>query len=216
MGAILKEEQNRLKEFQGNLNSKYSAKEILDCWQFANLLTPKKKQKLIDGWYLPEAKEFIIRRYVDKQGRGLQQYHSQLLAVEKAPDLDSATISVEWKDSRTWGKNPTAEVWATDGRFLSRSIIGCGFDKHSTAIAEALNQSASFLKVLYDYKERKGAKKSNRDVFGYGAGYGVLPSLEGGVGVSCYPHILAKCGYKFSTPSSGKNYDSHQITKGKK
>ena len=87
---------------------------------------------------------------------------------------------------------------------------GCGYDKESSAVAEALNKNNSFLKVLYTLKENAleaGASDhsktactgvDNRNIIGYGSGYSVLPYFEGGVGVNCYWDILKKAGFEIS------------------
>ena len=51
------------------------------------------------------------------------------------------------------------------------------------------------------------------ELFGYGAGYGILPYFEGGVGVSCYPKIFEKIGFNFRQTGNGKMYDSFEVTK---
>ena len=67
---------------------------------------------------------------------------------------------------------------------------------------------------MYNLKDKsKNVNLKNHDVFGYGSGYGVLPSFEDGVGVSCYDRIFNKIGYKFETLSSGKTFDVFRIIK---
>lgn len=126
--------------------------------------------------------------------------------------------------SRTWGNNPHAEARTNAGTF-SGTASGCGYDKESTAIAEALNQCDSVLKVLYTLKEnglRAGLSdksktaacgRSNGDICGYGAGYGAIPYFEGGVGSSCFWSILKKCGFSTSC-HHGKHSDFYSVEKG--
>ena len=82
------------------------------------------------------------------------------------------------------------------------SITGCGYCKESTATAQLLNQNETIMKRLYKAKNKKATAKNN-DLLGYGSGYGILPSFEGGVGVSCHVRILEKLGYKVT--QSGNN-----------
>ena len=122
-----------------------------------------------------------------------------------------------------WGANPNAECWYSykdaegnhrSGYVTSGSIGGCGYDKGSTAVAMCLNQINEVLKPLYVIKNNVvPMEQQNRDIFGYGSGYGILPSIEGGVGVSCYPKIFKSIGYKFTTQASGKTFDVYTITK---
>ncbi len=148
---------------------------------------------------------------------------AKLDRVANAPDLTYISISVDWVRSRTWGYNPTAEINAA-GEWHTGKASGCGYDKESAAIASALNQSDSVLKVLYTLKEeglRAGKSdksktascgRSNGDICGYGAGYGAIPYFEGGVGASCFWSIFKKCG--FSTHSHhGKHSDCYTVEK---
>jgi hypothetical protein len=138
----------------------------------------------------------------------------KLLQAAAAPDVISISVSVEWKHSRTWGYNPTATVTVCTVNGCERytgTASGCGYDKLSAAVGAALNQSASVLKMLYQIKEtalaamtaddiaaqKKGytfGSETNRHYIHYGAGYGVLPYFEGGVGIVEHLAILRICG----------------------
>ena len=113
-------------------------------------------------------------------------------AIENAPDFEGEfVITVSWIKSPTWGYNPRAET--STGREY-KSISGCGYDKLSTATGEALADNYSIMKVLYALKDANPDLKNN-DLFGYGAGYGILPYFEGGVGIDCHVNILKKLGF---------------------
>jgi len=123
-----------------------------------------------------------------------------------------------------WGSNPNAECWYSftnnegnyhSGYVTSGSIGGCGYDKQSTAVANCLNQINEILKPLYDLKNNQlePTEKNNHEIFGYGSGYGILPTIEGGVGVSCYNAIFNKIGFEFKCTASGKNFDVYTISK---
>lgn len=148
---------------------------------------------------------------------------AKLDRVKNAPDLVFISVSVDWIKSHTWGYNPRVEIRTNTGTFYG-TASGCGYDKESAAIADALNQCDSVLKALYLLKE-KGlcsglSDKSptactgvdNRTVCGYGAGYSVLPYFEGGVGASCFWSILKNCGFKTSVHHT-KHADFYEITK---
>ena len=61
---------------------------------------------------------------------------------------------------------------------------------------------------MYSIKNKKcNTKKHNHDVFGYGAGYGILPYFEGGVGTSSYYDIFNKLKMKFKRVSGAKSFD---------
>lgn len=162
-----------------------------------------------------KAVEFAVKRMLKNKDNALIKKLDHLLRVADAPELLSASISVEYSKSRTWGACPHAEVQSNNGKTFGYAS-GCGYDKESAAVAEAFNANDSFLKVLYILKESAlAAGKSdvsktactgvdNRNIIGYGSGYSVLPYFEGGVGVNCFWHILEKAGYTVSC-----NYYKH-------
>lgn len=85
-----------------------------------------------------------------------------------------------------------------EGRFTG----GWGYDKLSSAISEVLNEYLPLKELLYNYKEKylfenKLTQANNREIFGYGSGYGILPYFEGGVGVSSYYKIFNTIGLEF-------------------
>ena len=136
----------------------------------------------------------------------------KLETIEKAPKIESFKIIVEWKRNATWGMNPTATLqqWAEIWSETTGHASGCGYDKESAAVAEALNKSNSILKELFNYKEKQlkrgksdKSKTScngidNRNIIAYGAGYSILPYFEGGVGMNCFINIFRLLGFKCS------------------
>lgn len=146
--------------------------------------------------------------------------------VERAELPTNINICVEWKKSRTWGSNPTAEIWADDGAgYTKGSAGGCGYDKESAAIAKAAYNRASIIKILCELKEKalrkdRAVDKSksvctgidNRNAVGYGSGCSVIPRFEGGCGTSCFLSIFRSAGYKV-TEQHGKMSDFYIITK---
>jgi hypothetical protein len=212
--ALKAKTEEQLAEFHKALQEFETVESILKEWRYKDLLTPAKLKK---EWTIEDLKQHLYTKKADKEQKELAKELLHLQTVEKAPDLQSMTISVEWKKSKMWGSNPTAEarVATTDNYqeyYNSGSIGGCGYDKESTAIANAVNQSNAFLKAMYLHKE-KNLDKKNHDLFGYGSGYWTLPKLEGGVGKSCYPRIFEAIGYEFKGTASGKSFDVYTVTK---
>jgi len=213
--AQIKEEENkRLTEFNELLGTHTTVESVLKTWYFYHLL-PKSK----NGYKWASLVELVAYLQVRKQkelskttAKGLDRLNT----ISEAGEVIDISISVEWKKSRMWGSNPsaTANVHTTKGwfRFDSGSIGGCGYDKQSTAVASVLNQCNALLNMMCKVKNERPTD-SNRDVFGYGAGYGITPSIEGGVGVSCYPAIMETLGLTFKTVASGKSFDAYQIAK---
>lgn len=212
--AIKAEKAEQLRKFTDELSAQTDINAILGSWYYKELLPASKKYFV---WELSDLKNYLIERKKKVINKELQKKLTHLQTVQAANDLHSIVISIEWKKSRMWGNNPTAEakVSNTDGMcnyYSSGSIGGCGYDKESTAVAQAINQSNELLKALYLVKE-KHIKKDNRELFGYGSGYGILPHFEGGVGVSCYNRICEKIGFKFNHSASGKTFDVYAIEK---
>lgn len=216
LAELRKENKKQVSDFKTELQSKTTVEEMKSTWWIKQYITPATNKKPLT---LDELKTAVLKRYETIKAKDLEKKIERLETVFNAGELLSANITVEWVKSRTWGANPTATVrysYKTPeglinyGNVESRSVGGCGFDKLSTAIAEALNQINEVLKPMYTAKNRK-PNLSSHELLGYGSGYGILPSLQGGVGVSCYPQIFEKLGFKFRSVSSGKTFDVFEI-----
>jgi len=217
--AIETEQKNRLTDFINQINQESDLK-ALNKWQYNDLLPKGKK---VDLMTFDNLKSYLIARKQKTIYKSIEREVNKVKAVYSAGKLLDVKISVEWKRSKMWGSNPSSECWASfinkDGNHdsiyvTSGSIGGCGYDKLSTAVANCLNQVNAVLKPLYHLKDEQLAisEKKNHDILGYGSGYGILPSIEGGVGVSCYPAIFDKIGMDFKTIASGKTFDVFTIT----
>lgn len=155
-----------------------------------NRKTPYKKNRV------EQVKNRVVQIYKNGLSIELDNIDNINNASDKLPN--SLTLIINFYKSSTWGWCPKG----TDnyGNATS-SITGCGYCKESTATAQLLNQNDIIIKKLYLAKN-KNAKGKNNDVLGYGSGYGVLPSFEGGVGVDCHVRILESLGYKVTTSSN--------------
>jgi len=182
-------------------------------WYLNSLLPVAKKNHVFKT--VSELKSYLIDRLEKQTIKKIESLQNQLSFSDNLEEIESLTITVEWKKSSMWGSNPTAEAYINGiGRVSSGSIGGCGYDKCSTAVANVLNQVPQFKKLMCELKNKlSNCKKTNREVFGYGAGYGIIPTFEGGVGVSCYDRIFNSIGYEFKTVSSGKTFDVYRISK---
>ena len=151
----------------------------------------------------------------------------KLESAAAAPDVEGVTIRVEWKRSSTWGYNPHAVVIVNAMNRYEGKAGGCGYDKLTAAIGEALNQSAAIRKMLYTCKEKalqagydpetgeKYGPESNRHCIAYGAGYGTLPYFEGGVGMSSFEAVFNACGLRMKVcDRGGKHSDYFYFEKG--
>lgn len=210
---VKKENQKELKKAISNLN-KAKKEDFTNLWYYSEKLTKRQKEKLTKSEQKEILKNNIIKEYEKRTEKELKRIET----IKNANDsIRSISINVEWVKNNTWGYNPHATVYtsnddATDGR-----ASGCGYDKESTAIAEALNKNNDIIKLLYTFKNKKmTAKKTNsHDILGYGSGYGVLPYFEGGVGVPSLLNIFKKLGYTITEHHTNRS-DFYTIEKGVK
>jgi hypothetical protein len=204
--------------FYEKLEGQTTIRETLNDFRF-DCLIPRSSQNK----YWPDLdtlKGYLRGRYDKAMRKHRQGVMADLIRIDTAPTPHQIIIMVEWKKSQTWGSNPTATIDVYGERnhyesFKSRSIGGCGYDKESTAIAEALNQSDGIIKLLYQAKNDGYSEENNTNekVLGYGSGYGILPSFAGGVGTSCFERIFQRLGYDWERTASGKTFDIWRITK---
>ena len=145
-----------------------------------------------------KAIELASKKAIKEIDKQVEKDLYKIGAIERAKDVSTISVLVEWKANRTWGANPTATV-RTLYKTSKGTASGCGYDKESAAIAYAFNDDLDILKILYIMKEKALASNKNissHEACGYGAGYGVLPYFEGGVGVSCFIRILKDNGFR--------------------
>lgn len=170
-----------------------------------------------------KAVELATKRAAANVQKWLAVQLSKLAAAEAAPELERVAVSVEWTRSRTWGANPTATT-TSNYAMESGHASGCGYDKESAAIAEALNEDPAVMRMLYtlaekaladgeSFKRFTNGNVSWGDVIGYGSGYAILPYFEGGVGSSCFWSIFKKAGYAVRSAGSGKMFDCWTVEK---
>jgi hypothetical protein len=208
---ITKEEKE--KELQNQINYiKENNENVINYY-----LTELRIKQLQNGEITKEkAQELAIKKAIKENKKQLENKLKHIEKVEnEAREIKSISVVVEWVVSRTWGHNPNVIAFTQNKGCTYGSASGCGYDKESSAIAEAFNKNENLLKILYDIKEKAlkdDITVSSHDSIGYGAGYGAIPYFEGGVGVSCFWHILEKAGYKTKS-ISGRNWTSYIIEK---
>lgn len=168
------------------------------------------------------------RKEERKKARTTAKELAQIELEKNQKPIESMTVTIEWKKSRMWGHNPTAEaeIRFKDGTFkrsASYNCSGCGYDKESTVLAYAFNDY-----LLYKlYTKRKwtdsiNGEKTNHP-YGvyyysgktgetYESGHITKPRYNGGVGVSCYRDIGKFIGGKFEKIASGRTFDVYKYT----
>jgi hypothetical protein len=185
-------------------------------WRFTQWLTPFVKKAF--NKELPTMEETRLSYYKKLALAKLDKENVKVIAniVEKfdeleASDLEYPTdidITVEWVKSRTWGMNPHATVYITHICRYEHTgkASGCGYDKESAAIAEALNDSPIIQAMLVNHLEQG-------KVFPYGISNYRFPKFEGGVGTSCYYKVFEAMGYKMEQVANGKSFDAYIVRK---
>lgn len=191
---------------------KASAADIQKSWYYQDFLTEKQKQKSFE-----EQQKIIFKKLQKKADNEILELAKRLEEVAAAPAFLGAVVSVEWKRSATWGKNPraTTKIKTENGTTVvtGSSVSGCGFDKLSEAVARVLNASNAIKKILYKKFEealQNNPAASLREVLGYGSGY-ELPEFEGGCGVSTIREIFKNCGFTFEEVASGSNFNVFEV-----
>lgn len=209
---VKKENEKELKKAISNLN-KAKKEDFINLWYYSEKLTKRQKEKLTKS----EQKEIIKNKIIEDYKKRLNKNMKKIETIKNANNnIETITVNVEWVKNPTWGYNPHATIYTNNGDITEGKASGCGYDKESTAIAGALNKNNDILKLLYTAKNKKMTlkKTNNRDLLGYGSGYGVLPYFEGGVGVSSLLNIFRKLGYNIQEHHTNKS-DFYTITKNK-
>lgn len=209
---VKKENEKELKKAISNLN-KAKKEDFINLWYYSEKLTKRQKEKLTKK----EQKEILKNKIIKDYEKRLIKNLKIIDTIKNAnQNVETITINVDWVKNPTWGYNPHATIYTNNGETTEGKASGCGYDKESTAIAEALNKNNDILKLLYIAKNKKMTLKNtnNHDILGYGSGYGVLPYFEGGVGVSSLLNIFKKLNYNIVEHHREKS-DFYTITKNK-
>jgi len=152
------------------------------------------------------------------KNKEFDKFQSKIISQKEQKEIQSLTITIEWRKSRTWGSNPYAScrIHYKDGTFRYEEKVytasGYGYDKESTVIAEIFND---FLRYKLWNRSIEELKDSP-----YGISSGEwITSLEnkieyrrydGGVGTNCYYDISKFIGGEFICVASGKTFDVYK------
>lgn len=199
---LLEEHQENLKELDTRINKHFDI--------YLNNYTTELKQKQFKDGTISKEKitEIIKKKVLKEKNKGLDEDLQKIESVEKAEVPQYINIRVEWRNCRTYGNLSAHANIIINGLSFTGYASGCGYDKESAAIADALNKSFSALKVLYTKKNNTfDETQSNRQLLGYG----VLPYFEGGVGAGCLLTLFKETGYQLITESHGKRFDCYNL-----
>ena len=142
-----------------------------------------------------------------------EKYIKELDQIASAPDVRDISIITEWVKNRYWGNNPhtTATVFFENAEICANRYTGrasgCGYDKYSAAVTQALNQSDAIKKVICEHLHQ--LKKAGRyphscNVFNVCG----LPRLcTNGSGISTLRGVFECCGFKCEENRESKHTD---------
>lgn len=187
---------------------------LLDSWYLKQYLTNRERGRAVEiAGNDPTQKldtqttAVLLKKYNRENERERAKTLQHLYNVfNLSTDVSTIDISVEWHKSRTWGYNPTCNVFAGCD-FTTGHASGCGYDKESASMAQALNDSMNVMRILYSFVDRGGVFYMSDGISTCGG----LPCIEGGCGVSTISRVFEKCGYKLRTVASGKLYNAYTV-----
>ena len=212
---VEKENKKQLKKALDDLKQQ-DKNNILGLWYYKEKLTNAQIKKYNNNdLTIKQLKEILKNKIIKEYEKRKEKELKRIETIEQANEkITVINISINWVKSSTWGYNPHATVTTDLNEITEGKASGCGYDKESASIAEALNKNNNILKLLYIAKNKKLTFKNNNnhDLLGYGSGYGVLPYFEGGVGASSLMNIFRKLGYNVTEYHTEKS-DFYTITK---
>lgn len=185
MLEIIKKRRSECNEWYNRLFSRslddiesFLGEKITRQKRYVNAVTDKEKLVILKSYYK--------KHYMDKE---LDRVKDDLDWVFNGKRrIVRMRIDTEWKESRSYGLNAYTKAYVTyeNGEtemFESESwTSGCGYDKYSTSIASALNNSAAVRNMLCTEKVK-------------GCAIGCDGSLYGGVGEKCYFNAFSRLGF---------------------
>ena len=156
--------------------------------------------------------EVVYSEY--KTERGLMNHlaavNEDFKRIIEQPDVKRISISVEWRKSSMWGLNPhlTGRVQLQNEEWEYDKDItcgGCGYDKLSSVMAEFLNNHLKGM--LY----RRRNFRTRKPPYGVTFEKGWLPHFDGGVGANCTISVLCWLGFKVTSESHGRTWDTYDL-----
>ena len=173
-------------------------RELLTYLQWENYTTTRLTRE--------KALELAKKKAARQAKKRADRYRERITAAEGENRTADGLLVIRWVRNSTWGFNPHSELYICGETFTGRAS-GCGYDKASAAMAEALNACPAIMRALYAKEDKRPEGVTRREWIGYGSGYGVLPAFEGGVGVRTLCDVLEACGFSVDcTQAMDKSY----------
>jgi hypothetical protein len=184
----------------------------------SEFLTEFEKSKIKAGRFGVEHYAENITKRINKTYKA--QEIDRLNAIFKIDkEIKRIIVATDWRRGSMQANQCRAEIKVTYADyctevFESERTGGCGYDKESTAIADAFNRINALLKELaLKASEAIEQGKEYGEYIGYGCGYSTLPYFEGGVGFSSQEKILNSLGYKMNHLHWTKKSDIYEFVK---
>lgn len=142
-----------------------------------------------------------LRGFLKKLPSNEKAWLDRIERADRGGRVVEIHVSVDWKRSRMCGYNPTAEVWfrydggekgGGNAYAKSSSIGGCGYDKRSTAVSDALAKLDNDAKAALDRLVFEGGEKAWKE---YAFHKDPVPHLSfGGKGISTFTGLFPYIG----------------------
>jgi hypothetical protein len=182
-------------------------------------LTEFEKSKIKAGRFPVEHYAENITKRINKTHKA-QEVDRLNAILESNKEIKRIVVATDWRRGSMQSNQCKAEIKVTYAdysreTFESDRTGGCGYDKESTAIADAFNRINALLKELaLKASEAIEQGEGYREFIGYGCGgYNTLPYFEGGVGFNSQVKILSSLGYKMNHLHWTKKTDIYEFVK---
>lgn len=204
INAITAAAADRKRKFAEHFAEVVTIGDLRKSYNVKNYTTPKQCERLLamdDSEVIPDIdRAKIIQKNERETEKALKKTIDRLNASGGFTIPKSVNLYITWTRNNTWGWNPHCECTVDYESRTHGTASGCGYDKTSAAIAEALNASPAVLKALYNWIENGGHTYGINNPLNRSMMY--APYFEGGCGVSTIIAAFQGMGYKFTDHTS--------------
>lgn len=153
---VVKENTKQLKKALDDLKQTQDD-DILNLWYYQEKLTNTQIKKYNNNdLTIKQLKEILKNKIIKEYEKRKEKELKRIETIEQANEKTTViNISINWVKNNTWGYNPHATVTTNSNKITEGKASGCGYDKESAAIAEALNKNNDILKLLYIAKNKR-------------------------------------------------------------
>lgn len=142
---------------------------------------------------------------------------AELDRIATAPAVRCISIRTDWVRNSTCGNNPhTVAAIFTDtdaARYFGRAS-GCGYDKYSAAVTQALNACDSVRRLIIENYNKLNKEMEHNGCYIY---FDIIPSLAtSGSGINAVKRVLTACGLTVRSEYNGKKEDFLEFSNLKK